>query len=936
MTSNYISLTVAALLPAIMSVLIYFLEKKTSFGKLNYKVKQLIIGIVFGAIAILGTEWGIPINGAQVNCRDAAVLTAGLVFGGPAGIIAGLIGGIERWFAIYWGVGEFTRAACTISTILAGFYAYAMRKFMFENKKPGWLLSFAIGVVMEVFHLTMVFVTNMNDPDGAFNVVKSCSVPLIVANGASVLLSAITISLLIRESSSKAKGSNIAQTIQRWLLVTVVLAFVVSTLFLYQLQTKIAEKQTEAMLTQAITEISQDITDASDEKLINITKLVANGISHTPLKELAQNFDVCEINIIDKNGIITDSTEKDYIGFNMIQENKNAQSTEFFNNLKNSKTGTYAQKLKAISKDSEKERKYAGIKTDSGYIQVGYDKANYHKDIDGLIPAMAKNRHIGTYENGSIIILNQQFDVISASEKFELTNVSKDVERTEKLKENVVFKTTVNGKESYCKYIKSEGYYIASILPVEDSNQSRNTIMLVNTFMEILIFAVLFVFVYLVIKKVVVNKIALINRSLSKIASGNLEETINVRSNTEFASLSDDINSTVDTLKQYIDEASARIDKELEFAKSIQKSALPGIFPAFPNKTEFDIFASMTPAKEVGGDFYDFYFVGENTLAFLIADVSGKGIPAAMFMMTAKALIKNLAETGIPVEEVFTRANEELCKMNDTGMFVTAWLGEIDLKTGMLSFVNAGHNPPLIKQGKNGFEYLKARSGLVLAGMDGIKYRRKEIQILPGDKIYLYTDGVTEATNSNTELFGEERLLETINNSQATDCNALCKEIKSKVDDFVGDAEQFDDITMLSLNLFELDGYNKLTLVPTIQSVERVTDFVDMWLSKTKVDSKINRKVKVAIDEIYSNIANYSGADWASVLYERDIDHICLTFTDNGKPYNPLEADEPDTTLSAEERQIGGLGIFMVKKIMDKLEYSYENEQNILKLTKNI
>jgi serine phosphatase RsbU (regulator of sigma subunit) len=323
--------------------------------------------------------------------------------------------------------------------------------------------------------------------------------------------------------------------------------------------------------------------------------------------------------------------------------------------------------------------------------------------------------------------------------------------------------------------------------------------------MEILIYAVLFVFIYLIIKKVVVNKIQDVNSSLAKITSGNLNETINVRSNVEFASLSDDINSTVDTLKHYIAEASARIDKELEFAKNIQSSALPTIFPAFPNKTEFDIFATMTPAKEVGGDFYDFYYVDDNTLAFLIADVSGKGIPAAMFMMTAKTLIKNLAETSISVEEVFTRANDELCKMNDAGMFVTAWMCEINLTTGIMSFVNAGHNPPLVKRGNGDFEYFKVRSGLVLAAMEGIKYHKNEIQLMPGDKVFLYTDGVTEATDANVELFGEDRLLAKINCVKDKDCTSICYEIKNSVDEFVGKAEQFDDITMLAFDLNELN-----------------------------------------------------------------------------------------------------------------------------------
>jgi sigma-B regulation protein RsbU (phosphoserine phosphatase) len=217
----------------------------------------------------------------------------------------------------------------------------------------------------------------------------------------------------------------------------------------------------------------------------------------------------------------------------------------------------------------------------------------------------------------------------------------------------------------------------------------------------------------------------------------------------------------------------------------------------------------MTPAKEVGGDFYDFYFVGDNTLAFLIADVSGKGIPAAMFMMTAKTLIKNLAETSISVEEVFTRANDELCKMNDAGMFVTAWMGEIDLTTGVMSFVNAGHNPALVKRGNGDFEYLKVKPGLVLAAMEGIKYHKNEIQLEPGDKVFLYTDGVTEATDANVELFGDDRLLAKINSVKDKDCTSICNDIKKGVDEFVGEAEQFDDITMLAFDLNELNDCNE-------------------------------------------------------------------------------------------------------------------------------
>ena len=207
----------------------------------------------------------------------------------------------------------------------------------------------------------------------------------------------------------------------------------------------------------------------------------------------------------------------------------------------------------------------------------------------------------------------------------------------------------------------------------------------------------------------------------------------------------------------------------------------------------------MTAAKEVGGDFYDFYSLDDNTVFFLAADVSGKGIPAAMFMMTAKTIIKDLAERGLPINEIFTKANEKLCENNESGMFVTAWMGILDLTTGKVQFANAGHNTPLLKHEAGSFEYLKTRAGFVLAGMEGVRYRAGEITLNPGDRLFLYTDGVPEATNTDNKLYGEERLLSFMNQNASTEATELLPALKANIDEFVGEAPQFDDITMLCL-----------------------------------------------------------------------------------------------------------------------------------------
>ena len=242
-----------------------------------------------------------------------------------------------------------------------------------------------------------------------------------------------------------------------------------------------------------------------------------------------------------------------------------------------------------------------------------------------------------------------------------------------------------------------------------------------------------------------------------------------------------------------------RIGAELNVATQIQADMLPRIFPAFPDRKEFDIYATMDPAKEVGGDFYDFFLVDDDHLAVVIADVSGKGVPAALFMVIAKTLIKNHAQNKDAPGDVFTQTNAQLCEGNDAGLFVTAWMGVLEISTGHFIYVNAGHNPPLLKHAGGSYEWLKSRPGFVLAGMDGVRYRENTMELAPGDRLFLYTDGVTEATNGAQELFGEERLQKALDAAGDLPVDQLLPKIKGEIDAFVGEAPQFDDITMLGL-----------------------------------------------------------------------------------------------------------------------------------------
>ncbi len=240
-----------------------------------------------------------------------------------------------------------------------------------------------------------------------------------------------------------------------------------------------------------------------------------------------------------------------------------------------------------------------------------------------------------------------------------------------------------------------------------------------------------------------------------------------------------------------------RISTELDVATRIQADMLPCIFPAFPDRPEFDIYASMNPAKEVGGDFYDFFMVDETHLALVIADVSGKGVPAALFMVIGKTLIKDHTKPNVDLGDVFSEVNDLLCESNNEGLFITAFEGILNLVTGEFRFVNAGHELPFIAKSGGTYEPHKLRAGFVLAGMENTKYQSGSIQLSPGDKIFQYTDGVTEATNKDHELYGMKRLADILAQNTDKKPAELLPAIKADIDAFVGEAPQFDDITML-------------------------------------------------------------------------------------------------------------------------------------------
>ena len=358
--------------------------------------------------------------------------------------------------------------------------------------------------------------------------------------------------------------------------------------------------------------------------------------------------------------------------------------------------------------------------------------------------------------------------------------------------------------------LDENGNAIAEIQYILDMSEVRAYLnsflinMLLISFAIIGITIILYIFF---VRKMVtkpVGKLTAFTQEITK--TGTFEnQHIDIKTGDEIESLSQSFNFMLAELENYIANLSRvtaekeRIGAELDIAKHIQASMLPCIFPAFPERKEFDIYATMEPAKEVGGDFYDFFMVDDTHLAIVMADVSGKGVPAALFMVIGKTLIKDHTTPGRDLGKVFTEVNQLLCESNSEELFITAFEGVLDLVTGEFVYVNAGHEMPFICKAGGDFEPYKIRAGFVLAGMEGMKYRAGSTRLEPGDKIFQYTDGVTEATNLKNELYGMNRLGAILNKVKGGTPNDILPAIKKDIDEFVGDADQFDDITMLCL-----------------------------------------------------------------------------------------------------------------------------------------
>ena len=399
----------------------------------------------------------------------------------------------------------------------------------------------------------------------------------------------------------------------------------------------------------------------------------------------------------------------------------------------------------------------------------------------------------------------------------------------------------------------------------------------------------------------------------------------------------------MDELKQ-VNEQKGRIERELQIASNIQKSMLPKIFPPYPERDDIDIYGQQTPAKAVGGDLFDFY-IRDEKLFFCIGDVSGKGIPASLVMAVARSLFRTLSMHEPHPDRIITQMNDRMSEDNELNMFVTLFIGVLDLPTGRLRYCNAGHNAPLLLNQADNLKqkvFLPCDSNLPIGIMGGWKFTQQETNIVPGTTLFLYTDGLTEAENIEHELFGEERMINAV--PFAFDSKEIIDSVTEAVQAFTGDAEQSDDLTMLTICYIKPDHHQRfqqeLMLTNDVDQVPQLNEFVDTVCEAVGFDMATTMQMNLAMEEAVVNVMNYAYPQGTTgdihIVAAANDKRLKFVISDSGMPFDPTMRKEVDTTLSAEERPIGGLGIHLITQLMDSINYERRDNKNVLTLRKKL
>lgn len=499
--------------------------------------------------------------------------------------------------------------------------------------------------------------------------------------------------------------------------------------------------------------------------------------------------------------------------------------------------------------------------------------------------------------------------------------------------------------------VRSNGWSIATVCPKSDIFAEVYRISRAIAIIALISIVVMAFIIRLTIYRAT-RPLTLLAKSADRIAEGEFNVPIpDFSGDDEVGRLGRSFSTMQTSLASYMERlrrttaAKERIESELSIAREIQMGMVPKTFPPYPERDDIDIYAILNPAKEIGGDLYDF-FIKDNSLFFAIGDVSGKGVPASLLMAVTRSHFRSVASTFKDPAAIIASMNKALSETNDSNMFVTFFTGIMDLSTGDVKYSNAGHNPPMILTPSGQVIRLNPDPNLPIGFFPDYKYTDGTFSMEPGSTIILYTDGLTEAENAEHELYGESRLTASIAAQIDKDAASTVAGLYSDVEHHVNGAAQSDDLTILAIkyignNSMDCRDTRILSLDNQVSELTKLSAFVEQTCSEAGIDQTLTMSINLALEEAVSNVIFYAfpkgeTGHRITVKFTLRGNELRYTIFDRGIPFNPLARADADITLSAEDRNIGGLGIFLVKQIMDRVEYERKGAENILKLTKII
>ena len=636
---------------------------------------------------------------------------------------------------------------------------------------------------------------------------------------------------------------------------------------------KSAARRAEAILSSAETGFSDVIDGEIDAMLRTVGGAIINMLdgkcvprSVSRMRELAETFNIDEVNIVGRDGIVIGSNIPSVMGFDFTT---NVLTREFMA-LTNETTTIVAQPFRKGVANPEIVCRYHGVSfpDHSGFLQLGISDRR-----------LRQNMYTYTPEEADRILKAWHFSIVGWYARADGMAEFAPGRR-------FVVWDAERGERVLGRYFDYRGLRYVAYLPESYCYSQRNADFVVTA---LVIGVLLFIFTYV----------------LARLATAS------------------------DKLEKMHAAADARTAADLALARTIEMSALPSAKGAFLDRLEFSLSAECRPAREVGGDFYDFFAVPDGRVALLIADVAGKGISAAMFMMKAKNEICNAICSDRDLGAAMANANARICGNNEAELFVTVWVGLLDPRSGVIEYVNAGHNRPFVRRASGAVERVDGKGGRFVGMFPECEYRVRQLALGPGDMLFLYTDGFTEAMDGANGLFGERGLETALASSSPS---SALESVENAVAGFVGGAEQSDDRSAVVLTWHGVPAARSETFAADGSSLGAAMEWLQRELGLS--DRKAKARMLNAADEMMSNIVNYSDSKQFVMSVENSPGKTRLSFVDSGREYNPLSHAEPDTHVPLAERPVGGLGILMTKRLVDAVHYRREHGRNILSLVK--